>query len=288
MDCPRTSDEVPQQLGRRGRHRLGSAGRGRSANVGHKVGNGRVRLVADACHHGDGACCDGARKPLVVEGHEVLIRPAAADEQNRLGTRARHAIDAADELLRRTRTFDRYPRDENPRKRPATAKRSQDIVHCVSTRRGNKAYNLDICRNGTLSRLVGETFHVKLAREVRNLHTQVPLARQAYREHIEVHATLRRVEGEPPRQLDKRADIELDSACPIAIEPHHTGKRCLLILHREIDGLIARLVRHLGYLADELHGDVLERSFRKRHGTRDGEGLGFCLTFPARRLDRIC
>lgn len=85
---------------------------------------------------------------LVVEGHEILIRPAAADEQNRLGTRARHAIDAADELLRRTRTFDRYARYENPRKRPATAKRSQDIMHCVSTRRGNKAYNLDICRNG--------------------------------------------------------------------------------------------------------------------------------------------
>ena len=244
--------------------------------------------MPDACHHGDGACCDGARKPLVVEGHEVLIRPAAADEQNRLGTRARHAIDAADELLRRTRTFDRYARYENPRKWPATAKRSQDIVHCVSTRRGNKAYNLDICRNGTLSRLVGETFNVKLAREVRNLHTQVPLARQAYREHVEVHATLRRVEGEPPRQLDKRADIELDSACPVAIEPHHTGKRCLLILHREIDGLVARLVRHLGYLADELHGDVLKRSFRKRHGTRNGKGLRCFLGFSACGFYRIC
>ena len=161
-------------------------------------------------------------------------------------------------------------------------------MHRVSTRRGNKAYNLDIFRNGTLSRLVGETFNVKLARKVRNLHTQVPLARQAYREHVEVHATLRRVEGEPPRQLDKRADIELDSACPVAIEPHHAGKRCLLILHREIDGLVARLVRHLGYLADELHGDVLKRSFRKRHGTRDGEGLRLRLGFSACGFYRIC
>ena len=282
MNRLRTGDKIPRQLGRRGRHCLGGAGRGGSAHVGHKVGNGRVGLVADACHHRNGTCGDGARKSLVVERHEVLVRPAATDEQYRLGTRARHAFDAANEILRCASTFDGHSRDENPRQRPATSERSQDIVHCVSTRRGNKAYNLDICRNGTLSRLVGETFHVKLARQVRDLHAQVPLARQAYREHVEVHTALRGIESEPPRQLDKRANVKFDSACPIAVEPHHAGKRCLLVFHREVDGLVARLVRHLGYLADELYGDVLKRSFCKRHSSRDSEGLTLCLGFPVR------
>lgn len=79
-------------------------------------------LVADAGDHRHGALRDHARQPLVVEGHEILERPAAAHHEHHLGPGAHDRAHALNDAGGRVRALDRHARDEHASQRePAGA-----------------------------------------------------------------------------------------------------------------------------------------------------------------------
>ncbi len=66
------------------RHQLGGRRRGRGAQVGGKVADGDIHLVAHRAHHRDGGVGDGARHRLFVEAPEIFERPAAASDDQHI------------------------------------------------------------------------------------------------------------------------------------------------------------------------------------------------------------
>ena len=92
--------------------------------------------MANARHHRNGRCRDGARQGLVVEGHEVLVGTAAAHEQDdvRCGICRPRGFEALDDAGRRICTLDGNAADEELAQRIATTQGADDVMHRLATR----------------------------------------------------------------------------------------------------------------------------------------------------------
>ena len=62
------------------------AGRGR-AHVRHKIGNGKINLMADGGNDGDGRFKDCPRDNFLIERPQILQRTTAAREENEIKIR---------------------------------------------------------------------------------------------------------------------------------------------------------------------------------------------------------
>ena len=222
--------------------------------------------MPDARDHRHGAFDNHAGKKLVVERHEILVRPAAAHHEHHFGAGVNDGAHAFDDAGRSLRTLHRHTREQHPRHGETAAQGAQHIVHRIAARARDQADGKRIGGQGQFSRRVRKAFGGKLPRKVGHLQSQLALSHRREREHVEVHAPLRRVQGEPARQFHQLPDGHLHACGAEAVVPHHAGKACRLVLDREVHGLVPGLVRQLGDLADQAHRHALERPLRQLHG----------------------
>ena len=230
--------------------------------------------MPDAGDHRHGAARDGARKALVVEGHEVFERASAANDEHHLDARLHHPAQALHDARRRLRALHRHARQNDAREREAASQRAQHVVHGIPARRGDQADSERVRRQRSLAARIHEPFGLEPARQLGHLLAQTPLPGKRQGEHVEVHAPLRRVQREAAGQLHKLSHAQRDAGRVEAVVPHHARQRRALVLHREVHGLVAGLVGHLGHLAHEAHDHALERALRERHRPRYRQRLG--------------
>ena len=95
--------------------------------------------MANAGHHGHGTGRHRAGKLLVVKGHEVLERTAAAHQQNTIGRRRNGsgAAQALNELCRRTLALNLSAHADELDERVATTQRALDVVDYSTRKRGD-------------------------------------------------------------------------------------------------------------------------------------------------------
>ena len=165
---PALAAERGQKLGRGRRDRLRGGGGGARPPVGNHVADCRVGFVADPGDDRHAARRNRPSEAFVVEGHQVLVRTAAADEQDRVGTGGLGDAQGLDHARRRRRPLDGHRAVLQLDQRVSAAQRPCDVVFHLAVRGRDDDHALAELRDRKLAGGVHEPLGRKLAREARH------------------------------------------------------------------------------------------------------------------------
>ena len=175
-------DPLPQ-LSLVGNCQLGGVGGGGGPEVGHKVRDGHVRLMAHGGDYGNLGEIDHARHPLVVEGPEVLHGAAAPAGDNQVGDLV--AVDVADgpgDFRRGFGALDPHRQQDHLGQGVPLAENPEHVVDGGPGRRGDNGDALGKDWQGQLVGRIEETFLVELLLQLLKGHIEVAdaLGRQPF------------------------------------------------------------------------------------------------------------
>ena len=192
--------------------------------------------MPDARHNRNGTRRHRTRKRLVVEGHEVLVGSAAANEQDAIGggPHGRRAPQARYELGRRPLPLDLGSDAHELHQRVAPTERALHVVDHRPRERRDHGHARAERRDGALAGLVHKAFAAKFLGKRSHLLTQQPLPRQRERLCHEAHAPRGLVQVEVARELDLHAVAQVEGPLPVHTAPDDAVDRRAVVLNLEI------------------------------------------------------
>ena len=241
-------------------------------------------------HHGHGAGRHRAGERLVVKGHKVLERPAAAHQQDAIGRGRdrRGAAEPLDKLLGRALALHLGPHADKLHQRVASAQRALDVVDNGAGQRRDhgdaRAKRGDTAAAG----LVHKTLAAQLLGQRRHLLAQHALARKRERTGDKAHLALGLIKVERAREMNLHAVAQIERALKVGPFPDDAVHGGRIVLYLEIAvaaaGVGAAKARDLAQNA-QLRNAV-QRPGGDVDRLRDGDGV-FLLSRRARGSGKV-
>ena len=255
-------------------HRF-SRRRGRGATpVGHHVADAGIGLVTNARDNRNRARRHKASQRLVVEGHEVLERAAAAHQQDGVGTRVRGNLQGTHDGGRSPRPLHLAAHHLKLYQRIPARKGALHVIDDAARERGDHGHARAEARDGPLAGLVHQSFGLQLTCQCGDLLTKQALARGLEFAGDKRHAAAAGIDIKAAGQLHRQAVAQLKPAFGVRAAPDDDVHRRLVILHLEIAVARARVgaakARDLARHHHERKRPKAELCVLQRPGNRDG------------------
>jgi len=231
--------EVVDAIGdvvKRGGHQLGSSGGRRRTQVGDKIGDGEVSLVADGGDDGKLGSGDGFGKKFGVEGCEVFERAAAASDDDKVGVAGAIEIcNAGGDFGCSGFSLDKRGIDENVKARVATIDDVEKVADDGAGGRGDDADAVRECGERLFANGIEEAARFEALFELFEGDLQGAGADGLEEFGNELHLTALFVDGNFAAKQDVQAvgGTEAQERCLFAEEDD--GKLCVAVFEREVD-----------------------------------------------------
>src|SRR6266700_196255 len=217
-------------------HQFGCGGRSRRAQIGDKVSNGEIGLMADGRDHRDRGRGDSPSEFFVVERRQVFQRAAAASDDNDVNiSSAVEILDSGSNLRGRGFTLHLRRINENTNALMPPGKDIQHVVKRSSARRGHKADAARQGRNRLATRRVEQAFFGESGLELLKGQLQRAGAYRLQKFGGKLKFAARVVDGDAAAGDDLHAVVRPEAEQTRLAAEHHDAQLCITVFEREVE-----------------------------------------------------